>query len=89
MSAHFDDYGDVLTVDEVCELTGWGRRQVYEACREGEMPHARLGRTIRIAKPALMEMFGLEENEPSTNGGPVSVESFPAAANTGEAHVPR
>lgn len=33
----FEEYGDMLTVDEVAEILGIGKNSVYEIFRSGEM----------------------------------------------------
>jgi excisionase family DNA binding protein len=44
---------DVLTVDEAAAFLRIGRNQLYEAIARGEIPHARIGRTIRLSRQAL------------------------------------
>ena len=44
---------DVLTVDEAARLLRIGRNQMYEAIGRGEIPHRRIGRSIRLSRLAL------------------------------------
>jgi excisionase family DNA binding protein len=46
---------DVLTVEQAAELLRVGRNQMYEAIGRGEVPHVRIGRTIRLSRRALEE----------------------------------
>ena len=48
-----DDSGDVLTVDQAARLLRVGRNQLYEAIGRGEIPHRRIGRSIRLSRLAL------------------------------------
>lgn len=38
----------LLTVDEVAALLGFHRQTVYEKVASGEIPHIRIGRTVRF-----------------------------------------
>ncbi len=44
---------DVLTVDEAAELLRIGRNQLYELIGRCEIPHRRIGRTIRLSRAAV------------------------------------
>lgn len=44
------DRDAVMTVDEVAAALRIGRRQCYEAVRNGEIPALRIGRSIRIPR---------------------------------------
>lgn len=48
----------VLTVDEAAKLLRIGRNQLYEAIGRGDVPHARIGRTIRLSRAALLRSLG-------------------------------
>lgn len=54
----FDDYNDVLTVDEAAELLQIDRNTVYAHIHSGEIPAWRIGRKIRISKEAIRERLG-------------------------------
>lgn len=45
---------DVLTVEEAAKLLGIGRNQAYDACGRGELPHRRIGKTIRLSRTVLL-----------------------------------
>jgi len=45
--------GDVLTVSEAAEFLKIGRTQLYDAIARGEIPHRRIGRSIRLSRMAL------------------------------------
>lgn len=51
MSSNADE--KLLTVDEVADLLGFHRMTVYEKVNKGEIPHIRIGRTIRFSRPAI------------------------------------
>ena len=52
------DEDDVLTVDEAAEFLRIGRNQLYDAIGRGEVPHLRIGRTIRLSRRALDRVLG-------------------------------
>lgn len=43
-----------MTVAEAAAWLGIGRNQVYGAISRGELPHLRIGRTIRLFKSAIV-----------------------------------
>jgi excisionase family DNA binding protein len=45
---------DVLTADEAAALLRVGRNQLYEAVSRGEIPHRRIGRSIRFSRAVLI-----------------------------------
>lgn len=54
-----DDIGvdrdcDVLTVNEAAQLLRIGRNQLFDAIGRGEVPHRRIGKTIRLSRQVLM-----------------------------------
>jgi excisionase family DNA binding protein len=46
------DDPDVMTVEEGAAFLRVGRNQLYDAIGRGEVPHRRIGRTIRLSKTA-------------------------------------
>ena len=46
-----------LSVEESAELLGIGRGTAYRAVARGEIPALRLGRRLRIPKPALLRLL--------------------------------
>lgn len=51
----FEEYSDMLTVDEVAEILGIGKNSVYEIFRSGEMHCFMLKGKWKISKQALIE----------------------------------
>ncbi|MBX3159613.1 MAG: helix-turn-helix domain-containing protein [Deltaproteobacteria bacterium] len=45
---------DVLTVEQGAALLRVGRNQLYDAIGRGEVPHRRIGRSIRLSRAALL-----------------------------------
>lgn len=50
-----------VTVDQAAALLGLSRNGAYNAIREGEIPHIRIGRAIRVPSAQLRKMLGLDE----------------------------
>ena len=50
----FDEAPDLLKVADVQALTRWSRNSIYEAIKDGRLPAARLGSSIRILKSELI-----------------------------------
>jgi excisionase family DNA binding protein len=67
----------VLTVPEVAELLRISRGAAYEAVRAGEIPHVRLGRTIRISRAGLAELLGEQTDAAASRNGGESAETPP------------
>ncbi len=53
----------VLTVEETAEVLRISRGSAYEGIRTGEIPHVRIGRTIRIPRHALLTFLGAQPAE--------------------------
>lgn len=49
---------DVLTVEEAAAFLRIGRNQVYAGISRGQIPHRRIGRTIRLSRSALSVWCG-------------------------------
>ncbi len=47
----------VLTVEEAAEVLRISRGSAYEAIRANEIPHVRIGRTIRVPRHALLSLL--------------------------------
>lgn len=43
-----------MTAQEVADLTGWPRGQVYDLGRQGALPVIRLGRRVFFPRPAVL-----------------------------------
>jgi len=52
------DVLDVLTVEEGAEFLRIGRNQLYDAIGRGEVPHRRIGKSIRLSRAALVRWLG-------------------------------
>jgi excisionase family DNA binding protein len=52
------EYGELLTMDEVCVVLQLSRNTVYELARSGDVPTIRLGRQLRTPRAALEDMIG-------------------------------
>jgi excisionase family DNA binding protein len=60
--------GDVLTVDEVAVFFRIGRNALYDAIGRGDVPHRRIGKTIRLSRSALVRWLGRSCGAASTQG---------------------
>ncbi len=49
--------GEVMTVEEAAEFLRIGRNQLYDALGRGEIPSARIGRSYRLSRQALMRFL--------------------------------
>lgn len=52
----FDELPEFLSPKEFRNYTGLGRSTVYDLLRREEIPHVKLGKSIRIPKAALQRM---------------------------------
>jgi excisionase family DNA binding protein len=57
----------VLTVEEAATVLRISRGSAYEAVRTGELPHVRIGRSIRVPRAALLALIGCEQESPADN----------------------
>ena len=51
----FEQYPDILTVEEVCEALRMGYNAVYDLLNDGKLKAYKNGRVWRITKPALIQ----------------------------------
>jgi len=58
--AIFDN--ELMTVEETCELLRVSRQTVYRLRRDGHLPFATLGRSVRIARTDAMNMCRVYAN---------------------------
>jgi excisionase family DNA binding protein len=63
----------VLTVKKAAELLGIGVNSAYEAVARGELPHIRIGRSIRIPRAALERFLAGKEIEAPDDKGQISL----------------
>ena len=59
---------DVMTVDEAAEFLRVGRNALYDAIGCGDVPHRRIGKTIRLSRAALVRWLGRSCGAASTQG---------------------
>jgi len=52
--AMFENYSDVVTVEQLSEMLKIGRNTAYELVRANIIPSVRVGRGIRIPKTAII-----------------------------------
>lgn len=55
-----NDYRDVLTVKDVCEILRIGRKTAYDLLKSGKLAYRKIGRRYKIPKDGLIRY--LEEN---------------------------
>lgn len=60
--------GDVLTVEEAAVFLRIGRNALYDAIGRGDVPHRRIGKTIRLSRTALVQWLGRSCGAASTRG---------------------
>lgn len=65
-------------IDEVAEILGLSKQAAYLACREGKIPHLRIGKRIRVSQEALEKW--IEQESAKTMKAQNQDESFQAAA---------
>lgn len=53
-----DDLPDVLTIDDVARVLRIGQGGAYELVRAGDLFAVRIGRSLRVPKPALVAYLG-------------------------------
>ena len=53
--AMFENYDDVVTVEQLAEMLKIGRNTAYELVRANIVPSVRVGRNIRIPKHTIIE----------------------------------
>ena len=51
----FDNYPDVLTIDDLQSALGIGRSTAYRLIRSGAIRHLRIGKNIKIPRRFLLE----------------------------------
>jgi len=53
----FEQYNDVVTVKELCEMLRIGRNTAYELIRSGQISGILVGRQIRVRKESVIQFF--------------------------------
>lgn len=54
-----EEYGDLLTVDELCELLMIGKNMAYQILNSGQVKAFRIGRCWKIPKKSVQAMLEL------------------------------
>ena len=57
----FNDYSDIVTIDELCEMLRIGKNKAYELLRNGDIKAFRCGRLWIIPKQAVEEFILLRK----------------------------
>lgn len=55
MCENFEDYPDLLTIDDVREMLGIGRNTAYALCKNNIIPCRKIGNKWRIAKSSVLQ----------------------------------
>lgn len=64
-----DNYPDVLTASDICEILHTFPYWVYTYIRSGQIKSIRIGRLIRVNKLSLIEYITRQEETKSTDAG--------------------
>ena len=51
----FKDYNDILTINDLQDALGIGRTMAYSLMNDESIKHLRIGKTIKIPKPYLID----------------------------------
>lgn len=54
----FADYGDLLSVRDLCALTGLSAQTIRASCASGQLPAVKIGRAWFVPKANLMAYIG-------------------------------
>lgn len=68
----FDNFKDLLDISDIQCALGIGRSMAYRLVRDGKIRHLRIGKTIKIPKPYLLDFV---ENSCYTDGVVVDLPS--------------
>lgn len=58
----FKEYPDILTVPQVAQALGIGRKAAYALVKDKKLGHIRVGRTIKVPKFSLEEFIKTARN---------------------------
>ena len=58
----FKEYPDILTVPQVAQALGIGRKAAYALVKDKKQGHIRVGRTIKVPKFSLEEIIKTARN---------------------------
>jgi len=62
VKAVFSDYKDVVSPKELQTMLGIGHNTVYELLRANIIPSVKIGKQLRISKPAVIEYLLSKNN---------------------------
>ena len=51
----FENYGDMLIVDDICEMLGVGKSKAYRLLKEEQIHGFRIGRLWKISKQSVID----------------------------------
>jgi excisionase family DNA binding protein len=57
----FEQYDDVVTVEQLAKMLKIGRNTAYELVRSGLVPSVKIGRQIRVTKRAVIDYLSRTE----------------------------
>ena len=53
----FSEYGDLLNVEDLCEITGQSENTIRALCRRGQLPAVQIGRRWYVPKNRFIDMI--------------------------------
>ena len=56
----FNEYGDMVNLNEVCEMIGIGRNTAYHLLKSGEIKGFKCGRVWKVSKEAVERYIRLQ-----------------------------
>ena len=59
----FEQYNDVVSVEELAKMLKIGRNTAYELVRSGRMPSIKIGRQIRVTKREVIDYLSQTDND--------------------------
>jgi len=62
-SPMFEEYPDVVGIEDLCKMLGIGQKLTYRILRENKIPSLRIGREYKIAKIDVIN-FILQRGQP-------------------------
>ena len=79
VTSNLDDFGEVLTVREVARVLRVDKDSAYQAIHRGQIPHVRIGRSLRVPKAGLLRFLDAQ----SAIGEKVATATTPAVKSGG------
>lgn len=53
----FEDYKDILSIDEMCEALHIGKNTAYQLLKTNQIKYRKIGKIYKIPKKSLIEYF--------------------------------